>query len=649
MINEKLLLQAVDTATLSDLGLVLYTETQNITAPHNDSRTLFGNTIKFNEKDSVVISAPVSTRYLGTTFDFTDDENLDNDTIFDNNATRFVDTWENAGAVYMYDYLANYNGSVADPGQFVYAQNLNSKEQNYGFEPEYGTALDFNANQVVIGTPNLSYGDLEGQVNLFQNATGIKDWTLYRTPSKTVDINKIQNAQIFSAETNDTLINLDYIDPMQNKLLGVVRENLDYVDNVDPARYNAEIDGINAGLIWGTDHVGELWFDTSTTRWLNYHQNDNVYNASRWGQVFPGSDVAVYTWVASSNVPSQYTGAGTPKNLQTYSIESTLNASNVVTPVYYFWVRNTDTVMSAEGKTLSDTNLEAYIANPTASGVSYLTPLLPNAFGLYNCQPYINVNDSVFHIGYATGSNDDPSHQEFSLIRDGADDFLPGLPKFGIQTQANRPEGLYDRLLDSFSGVDEVGAVVPNPYLPKAVQSGVLQRPRQSFFFNRFLGLKNYLKYANTILADFPISETRESATYLFQTGEFYDTTNYWSYVNWWLPTTNPIGQYNNNTKSSVSVPLYADLSALTVTTGTIARVETNGEGKWEMYRYDGADLWTRIGLENGTIQFNIYLWDYALGKTGFGDNFFDTDSFDEYPSEGNTLDHPCIKRTNLC
>ena len=154
----------------------------------------------------------VSTRYLGTTFDFTDDENLDNDTIFDNNATRFVDTWENAGAVYMYDYLTNYNGSVADPGQFVYAQNLNSKEQNYGFEPEYGTALDFNANQVVIGTPNLSYGDLEGQVNLFQNATGIKDWTLYRTPSKTVDINKIQNAQIFSAETNDTLINLDYID-----------------------------------------------------------------------------------------------------------------------------------------------------------------------------------------------------------------------------------------------------------------------------------------------------------------------------------------------------------------------------------------------------------------------------------------------------
>ena len=125
---------------------------------------MFGNTIKFDESDSVVISAPVSTRFLGTTFDFIDDENLDNDTIFDNNATRFVDTWDNAGAVYMYDYLANYNGSVAIQVKFVYAQNLNSQDQNYGFEPQYGTALDFTNNQVVIGTPNLSYGDLEGQV-----------------------------------------------------------------------------------------------------------------------------------------------------------------------------------------------------------------------------------------------------------------------------------------------------------------------------------------------------------------------------------------------------------------------------------------------------------------------------------------------------
>ena len=62
---------------------------------------------------------------------------MSNDTIFDNNATRWVDTWDNAGAVYMYNYLANYNGSIADPGKFIYAQNLNSKDQKYGFDFAY--------------------------------------------------------------------------------------------------------------------------------------------------------------------------------------------------------------------------------------------------------------------------------------------------------------------------------------------------------------------------------------------------------------------------------------------------------------------------------------------------------------------------------
>lgn len=635
LVNEKLLLQAPDTDTFSELGLEIYSETQTIFAPHNVSRTLFGNTIKFNESDSVVISAPVSTRFLATTFDFIDDENLDNDTIFDNNATRWVDTWDNAGALYMYDYLANYNGSIADPGKFIYAQNLNSQEQNYGFEPQYATALDFTNNQVVIGTPNLSVGDLEGQITLFKNSGTAKDWALYRQSSPIVDISRIQNSQVYSAETNDTLINLDYMDPMQEKLLGAVRENIDYINSVDPATYNSAVGELNSGLTWGANQKGHIWFDTSKVRWMNYHQNDVAYNARFWGRVFPGSQVACYTWVKSTRPPAQYRGPGVPKSNTKYSVETDINATNTVQPCYYFWVRNTNVVETSIGKTLSDATLQTYIANPTRSGIAYFAPLLQNTFALYNTQPYINTTDSVFHIGYAEGNNDDPSHQEFNLIKAGEpDDFLPGLPKFGPQTSTNRPEGLYDRLLDSLSGVDEVGEVVPNPYLPKAVQSGVLARPRQSFFFSRFLGLKNYLEYANKVLAEYPISETRQDATYLFATGEFYDTADYWQYVNWWLPTTNPAGQYNNNTKSTISVATYADLAKLNVDINTIATVEANGDSKWEMYRYDGNSVWTRIGLENGTIQFKTYLWDYAAGKTGFGDNFFDTTEFDEYPSE---------------
>jgi hypothetical protein len=626
-VNKELLLTAVDSDTLTELGITVYANTQIITSPHKDGPTQFGSVVKFNESDSCVIAAPVATRFAGTTFDFVDDENQQNDTIFDNNATQFIDTAPNAGAVYMFDYLANANESLANTGKFVYAQNLNSKNQVYGFNPQYGQTIDFNSNVVVIGAPNFLPESVDGEVTIYENTTGVKDWSVYRSSSLIVDIDSIQNAQLYSAETNNTLINLDYIDPLQGKLLGSVRQNIDYVSSIDPASYrNDQQLEIQSGFVWGERNVGQLWFDTNNVRFVNYHQNDAVYNSKYWGTVFPDSDVAIYSWIASNVQPSDYEGPGEPKDISQFTVSSKIDASDVVVPVYYFWVRNTNTIFKERGKTLSDTILESYVKNPRTSGISFFAPLLPNTFALYNSEEYINANDSVLHIGYATGKTDDAAHTEYSLIRENfADDFLPGLPRFGVSAA---PEGLYDRFLDSLAGVDEQGQVVPNPFLPKAVQSGILARPRQSFFYNRFQALRNYLVYANTVLAQFPIAETRREASFLFASGEFYDTTDYWQYTNWWA-----LG-YDDNTKSALQVPLYADLSTLSVPANTIVTVETNGDGKFEVYRYDGDNVWTRIGLENGTIEFKIALWDYAQARLGFGDNFFDTSAYDEYPSE---------------
>ena len=656
--NEKLVISAFDGSTLNELGLTLFTKTQVISCPHADGPTQFGSRIKISNAGSALISAPAGTRFEGTTFDFTDDEQLDNDTVFDNNATRFVDSYPNAGAVYMFDFLGQYNESLLNPGAYIYAQSVNSDSLVYGYNPEYGYSLDFNENVVLVGAPNMQ-GELitGGQVVAYNNATGIQDWSVFRQSSPIVDIEKIQNTQLFSAETNDTLVNLDYMDPLNGKLLGAIRSNIDYVASVDPAKYNSDLAPIT-GQVWGAQHVGEIWFSTANIRYMNYHQNDPVYNAKYWGNLFPGSDVAVYTWVASNSPPSAYADTGIPLDVNLFSVSSALNASGLVIPIYYFWVRNSNIITRKLGKTLSDTIISSYIANPRASGIAYMSPLLPNAFALYNCSPYINANDTVFHIGYANGTTDDVSHNEFTLIReDYADDFLPGLPstviKHGNNTdittslgKSSSPYGLYDRMLDSLAGCDEVGQVVPNPFLPKAVQSGILARPRQSFFYNRYLAIKNYLIYANTILSQFPIAETRPDATFLFaanpiiydengttvifEPGQLYDTANYWEYVNWWA-----VG-YDNNTKSSIQVPQYADLAALIAPTGTIVTVEQNGAGKFEVYRLDDAllGIWTRIGLENGTIRFKVSLWDYSAAKFGFGGDFFDTTSFDTYPSQ---------------
>jgi hypothetical protein len=622
-INQKLNIGATNNTALNELGLSLLTQTQVILCPHLTGPTQFGTVLKYDDDNSVVISAPVGTRYSYTTFDFTDDGNLDNDTVFDNNSTQFVETFANAGSVYMYDYLENYNETLDNIGNYVYAQSCNDTSLEYGSQPYYGTSLDFNGNKVIVGNPDFRPTDIDGQVVIYHNDTGLPNWSVYRQSNKIVDTSRIQNIQLFSAETNNTLVNLDYIDPLQGKLLGIARENIDIVSNTDPAAYNNALN-TQSGYVWGSNKVGTIWLDTTNIRFVNYHQTDNTYNAKYWGAVFSGSDVAVYSWIASNVSPTEYQGPGLPKDITLYTVQTVINASNQITPVYFFWVRNTGVIYP--NKTLADITISEYISDPQSSGISYFAALLPDAYALYNSQSYINANDTVLHIGYGTGTKDDIAHNEYALIRENfANDFLPGVPN--IITGISNPESLYDRLLDSLSGTDEIGAVVPNPFLPKAVQSGVLARPRQSFFYNRNLALKNYIQYVNSVLSLYPITELR-IPTFLNKTGTYYDVSNYWSYVNYWVPG------YDDNTKASYQVPLYADLSTLSVPVKTIVNVLQNSQGFTETYIYEGDNVWNRIGLQNGTISFNEELYDYELGNFGYDGDFYDADGMDTYPSE---------------
>ena len=636
--NNKLSLTAVNSATFAEMGVTVFTETQIINCPHLTGRTQFGTTIKFDKSNSgsFIASAPVGARFAATTFDFTDDE-LDNDTVFDNNATQWVDAFRNAGAVYMFDYLSTYNESLSAPGKFVYAQSTNAHDLDYGSQPYYGTALDFNNNRVTIGTPNFAptsnANDTNGQVVTYVSLSSEPDWAVFRSTSAIVDVNSLGPIQLFSASTNQTLENLDYFDPLQGKLLGAVQENIDVISNVDPAGYNSP--GYTQGnLVWGPEKLGMLWFNTNNTRFMNYHQNDVAYNSQWWGRVFPGSDVAIYSWIVSNVPPAQYTGPGIAFSTTNYSVQGVINAEGLVVPVYYFWARNTNVVFTRRDKKLADTTLQIYIANPQGTGISYFSPLLPNVYALYNCFDFINANDTTLHIGYATGTTDDVAHTQYSLIRAKyADDFLPGVPGTGAAYQylgsvgITEPTGLYNRLLDSMCGVDNFGAVIPNPLLPKLVQTGVLAKPRQGFFYDRFGALKNYLQFANEVLAQYPITEIRNAAL-LSTSGVFFDTKNYWNYINWWATG------YNDNTKSLVQVPIYADLATLNVATGTIVTVAANSAGSSETYIFNIDGTWTRIGLTNGTIEFSSYLWDYPSARLGFGDNFFDTNVYDEYPSE---------------
>lgn len=603
------------------LGITQYTKTQVITDPHVQDRARFGYDIKFNQFGSFVVSSPVSDRYLGTTFDFTNDSNSHNDAVFDNNLTQWEDRFADAGSVYMYDYINTYNESLTNIGKFIYAQSCNDLDSDYGSIPEYGTALAFTDFTVMVGTPKFKPGTTGGKVVVYENSSKQQNWAVYRQASNIVNIDKVQKVQFYNNTDDTSIETLDYIDPLQGKLLGVVRENIDYIGTKDPAGYN-NADNSKGSRVWNNLQIGKIWFDTTRTRFLHYHQNDVVYDSKHWGTVFPGSDVAVYTWIESDTTPAMYAGSGTPYDLTSYSVAYHNDASSNSVARYYFWVRNTNVL--GKGKSITDSVLEQYIAAPQSSGIAFMAPVRPDTFALFNSSEYIKGKTTNMHIGYSLATGDANNHVQYKLVRTNYnDDFIPGLPN--KQKGFLTPDGLYDRLLDSLAGSDEQGAVVPDPYLPKMVQTGVSTRPRQSFFFNRFDALKNYLEYANKVMIAYPVTEI-ENLTFLTSSSDEYDTAKYWDYVYWWATG------YSNTTRASFDVEVYSQLLSLTPYEGLIVGVSKNSQGKREVYLYTNG-AWSRIGLQNGTIQFNSSLWDYGTNKIGFGDNFFDSVNFDLYPS----------------
>lgn len=616
------------TGDLAALGLQVYGTgpSQIIRNPDGGVYTSFGWTVAMNKetssaRDSVVISATTGTILSATTFDNTDNL-VDDDTIFDNGATSFNDSFTKAGSAYQFDYLPSSLPSVTNPGQYVFGQycvvpnEANQSTIGRSDLTNYGSALAFNDGVIAIGSPTW-YTDGRGRVDGFTATTETSSWYTYRQPSQQVDINLVNNISLYDTETNQDLDYLDYIDPVQGKMLSAVETNIDFIGQTNPASYTT-------GVVWGEAQVGKTWLDTSNLRMMNYSQAsasgvaDNRYNAEYWGVAFPGSTADIYTWVESVVQPINYTGLGFVVDLDNYTTSVVLDRkSETLANRYYFWVKNYTGL--PQGKQLSPSVLTQYILNPVASGVAFLAPLTLNAVALYNVGASVQSNSSALHLGYGASVDGDTLHQDWSLIQVGtADSFLAGVPL----TIAEQPSGMYLKYLNSFMGGEVVNSnfvTLPDTSLPPLVRYGTQFRPRQSMFIDRLSALKNYIDYANSVIAALPITEDR--GTYLLEqagtTPVVYNTEDYWTLTDWWAQG------YSANTKVVIEVATYTDLATigqaqlytgseglfLSLSQGLIARVAANGQGLSETYVYDVAAGWVRIGLQSGTVQLNSTLY----------------------------------------
>jgi hypothetical protein len=482
--NQLSVLPGIVNSAFVDIGFNTFVYVQTITSPAPSTYALFGSEISVDTgAQNLIVSAPNGNVYEPMIFD-------DGTTIFDDRSTTFFNPVFNSGVAYTYDLLPSANGSISNPGQFVFGQQIYDTVLN-SFD-KFGIAVNYTGGQLLVGAPD--NGDY-GLVSVFTNPGNKPSWTVLHQQQPVVDVNLINTVFMYDRLLSTTQTYFDFIDPLQGKILGAARRNIDYIGAVDPANYNTGTIR-NQGNSWGAEHVGEMWWDTDTVRFIDPNQDNIVYAGRRWSQVFPGSRVDVYQWVESTVPPVSYTGPGIALSTATYSVRSTLNQENIFVTTYYFWVRGINTINTRAGKTLSPVGVARYIESPRTSGIPYIAALNSSTVAIYNGLEFISAADTILHIGYDRELTDDNIHTEYQFVADGiADSFLNAT--------------LYRKLQDSFCGVDTAGAQVPDVFLSPAERYGVQFRPRQSMFENRFMALQNYLERANTVLKLYPVSETK--------------------------------------------------------------------------------------------------------------------------------------------
>ena len=656
-----------------DLGLTPWIYSQTITAPEPQTYAHFGTSLNIsNDATTLVVGAPDATAYLPTTFDTST-------TYFDSGSTNLLDPLPESGVAFTYDYLNAANASATNPGKFVYGQQI--YDTTLTSLDKFGSSVSYVDGTLLVGAPNDDLNDSSGdfgRVTQLVNANNEASWKARYTETPVVDVALLNSVFTYNNISNTVTTYLDFIDPIQGKILGAARANIDYTGGLDPAAYNTGTVN-NYGSQWRNEHLGEMWWDLSTVRFINYNQDDIAFRARRWGQLFDGSSVDVYQWIESSVTPANYTGEGTVYSTVSYTTTTQLDSAGTFVTTYYYWVKGLTAV--SPNKTLSSSGITQYIDNPRSSGVSYCAAIAPNEITLYNCKSLISATNTILHVEFDKIANDDNVHSEYDLITVGdKNSFL------GAQ--------LYRKLLDSFCGADTVGNLVPDSTLSLADRYGVSFRPRQSLYVDRFLALQNYMTRANSIMSVYTISESKSltllnseepeptiasgawdkrlltyaeltyqdlrqvavgykylvasdinneglwtiytveaGQTLLLSRVQTYKTNLYWSYIDW--NGKNSDGTtFSSANASSYDVKVYSELLALeNVANEQWATVEANSNGKQEVYQYSTTTgEWTRVFLQDGTIAVDNTIWDYSVGNFGFDVEVFDAQRFDQAP-----------------
>lgn len=480
-----------------------YQLSQIIHNPNRNALLNFGTDIKINNVNNKLFVSSSGLKEFKQIFS--------DETIFDGNATTFSDFINNSGSVYVFERhkdLFVYANEIFDSNVLnIISGNLDNNGSGYG------TTLALNASTVFVGAPltPTTTTPANGLVHQFNQLSSDGCWSTLREQSDAVDIDKIHRAVTVNVNNEKLVDYLDIIDPVKGRIAGQANQEIRYKTLFDPAIYSVGTQGVvvDTKKSWIEDHVGELWWDLSSVKYLWYEQGDVEYRKNAWGRMFPGSSVDVYEWVMSEYLPSQWSSladtteglaqgiSGQPKypDNSVISVKQYFNArTGSSTNIYFYWVKNKVTLPKAKDRKIPASTVASLIFDPASYGIKYVSVLDSNALAVTNMKPSLVSDDIYLNITKDNIDNKVNRHTEWVLLGDG--------------NPADQPTAMLNKkLIDSLVGKDSLGNLVPDPSLSSRQKYGIQIRPRQSMFVDRSAALRNAIEYTNRVMKQYLITD----------------------------------------------------------------------------------------------------------------------------------------------
>jgi len=320
----------------------------------------------------------------------------------------------------------------------------------------------------------------ERTTNVFTYLNSSSTWTKIREQSTRVTNNDLSHLLVYNTKDKNLALELELFDPARGIIPGVADREIDLKTTFDPAAYNSSSDpnyAITENDCWTSNFVGKRWWDTSTVKYYDYDQGlrsgpngtytDYDYMTTHWGKLFPGSEIIIWEWTASTVPPDDYKEAvegnvvmfGSPatgeaysifdvslnENLYFYTTDQMWNPSlGKYTEVYYFWVKNKETISNPNYR-LTNKAIGDIIEDPTSNGISWFAAINSDTIIVSNISAYVDDNNTVLQINRKTQDN---SHSSWMLIAED-NDVIPDYWYIGLRNNYSRLDSELQKIPDN--------------------------------------------------------------------------------------------------------------------------------------------------------------------------------------------------------